>query len=212
VTKQQLQKRVIQRCRDLNYSKRTWTKYAPIAGQFYDFSLKHPDLSREDKVTTFLSRKANQSASLQRGALCALVFMFKEVLGEPLGDLKKWQYAKTRKRIPEWLNQHEAARLLDAMAGPTRIMAELAYGSGLRLKEVVHLRVKDLDFERKMLVVRHGKGGKDRTTAIYLHCVPDLAGKVVSPADRLPKPGNVVPLFNKKVPEAQARQYLEVAY
>lgn len=126
------------------------------------------DCSREEKVRSFLEVLAPRSAaSTQNQALNAVVFFYRDVLAEPLGDLGRWAKAKRPKRLPVWLSAAEMGRLLSAMPPrSTKLMAELAYGSGLRLAELLQLRIKDLDFDAGLVTVRGGKGDKDRVTCL----------------------------------------------
>jgi integron integrase len=113
-------------------------------------------LAVEQKVT----------ASTQNQALNALVFFFREGLDQELGELGEFTPAQRPCRLPVVLTREEVRRLLEAMAEPYRVMAELLYGSGLRLMECVRLRVKDVGLAEGQIVVREGKGGKDRVTML----------------------------------------------
>lgn len=119
------------------------------------------------RVTAYLSMLAPKvSAATQTQALCALVLFHREVLQKPLGQLPEWVTAKRPKRLPEWVTPAEACAIFDRMKGVARMMAELQFGSGVRLHEVVSLRVKDVRIEERTLVIRGGKGGKDRVTLL----------------------------------------------
>lgn len=119
---------------------------------------------------TYLAVTRNVAASTQNQALNAIVFLYKQVLGRPLGDFSQAVRAKRPVRKPVVLSQGEARLLLACMAkGQNRLAAHLLYGSGLRLIEAVRLRVQDLDFIRGILMVRAGKGDKDRLT-----CFPEV--------------------------------------
>ncbi len=97
----------------------------------------------------------------------ALVFLYDDVLDRPLGDVGEIKRADRPKRLPTVLSKQETRRLFAAMeAGPNALVAHLLYGSGLRLSEGLRLRVKDLDFDQRRVVVQDGKGGKDRTTLL----------------------------------------------
>lgn len=124
-------------------------------------------VDHEARVTAYLSWLAPQvGAATQTQALCALVLFHREVLGKALGQLPEWVSAKRPKRLPEWVTPAEACALFDRMKGMGRMMAELQFGSGLRLKEVVSLRIKDVRIEEGTIVVRGGKGDKDRVTLL----------------------------------------------
>lgn len=104
------------------------------------------------------------SASSQNQAKSALLFLYGEVLGVELAWLENVTQAKAPRRLPVVLTQTEAQQVLLQLDGTLGLMAGLLYGSGLRLMECVRLRVKDVDFERHEIVVREGKGNKDRVT------------------------------------------------
>ena len=121
------------------------------------------------EVRAFLSKLAVEEragAASQKQALNALVFYFREVEGRDLGDFRDFVRARKRTRVPVVLNRRECERLFAAMEGTPRLMAELMFGSGLRLMELLRLRVKDVDLERGQLVVRAGKGNEDRVTVL----------------------------------------------
>ena len=126
---------------------------------------RHPAEMGEPEVKAFLTHLAmdrNVSPSTQTQALCALVFLYKHVLEQPLEDLGGYAWSRKNPRIPVVLSVHEVQRLLSRMNGMPRFVATLMYGTGMRLQEAITLRVKDIDFDRKTLVIRDGKGAKDR--------------------------------------------------
>jgi len=121
------------------------------------------------EVTAFLSDLAvtrGSSASTQNQALSAVLFLYGVVLGQQLPWLNTIVRAQRPVRLPVVLSRSEVSALLVQLHGPVWLMASLLYGSGLRLQECVELRVKDLNFDRRELVVRDGKGGKDRVTML----------------------------------------------
>jgi integron integrase len=131
---------------------------------------EHPkDMSAAD-VSAFLDGLVAQrdvSPATHRQALCALVFLFRRVLDRPLDELDLERRPRRRRTLPSVLSQPDTARLLGALPpGPGALAARLLYGSGLRLHEALRLRVKDVDFERRTLAVRDGKGGRDRLTML----------------------------------------------
>jgi integron integrase len=128
-----------------------------------------PEAAQEADVRDYLSDLATRqrvSASTQKQALNALVFLMREALGRTLGDLGAFARARRTERVPSVLSRQECQQLMSGLEGTTKLMAELMYGSGLRLMELLRLRVKDVDLERGMLVVRAGKGDKDRVTVL----------------------------------------------
>jgi integron integrase len=123
----------------------------------------------ELELRGFLSELAVRqrvAVATQRQALNALAFLMREALGKPLGDFSEFEQARPGKRLPVVLSKEECQRLLGALEATPRLMGELMYGSGVRLMELLRLRVKDVDLERRQLMVRAGKGGKDRVTVL----------------------------------------------
>jgi integron integrase len=121
------------------------------------------------EARVFLSELAvaeRVGVATQKQALNALVFYFREVAGKELGDLGDFARARRRVRVPVVLSRAECERLFEALEGTPRLMAELMFGSGLRLMELLRLRVKDVDLERGQLIVRGGKGDEDRVTVL----------------------------------------------
>jgi integron integrase len=161
-----------------HYSLRTEQAYVHWTKRFIYFSGKrHPRELGAVEVTTFLNHLAterNVAAATQNQALSALLFLYKEVLELPLPWLDALDRAKRPARLPTVLSRAEVQRLLAAMTGTKWLMASLLYGAGLRLRECLTLRVKDLDFEYRQILVRDGKGAKDRVTMLPGACVEPL--------------------------------------
>jgi integron integrase len=114
------------------------------------------------------------AASTQNQALSALLFLYAEVLEQPLAGRVASVRAKQPERLPTVMTRDEVVRVLDALSGVQQLMAKLLYGSGLRLMECVRLRVKDVDFAQRQVLVRDGKGGKDRVTPLSERLVAPL--------------------------------------
>lgn len=161
---------VRERLRVKHYSLRTEQQYVQWIKRFILFHGKrHPREMGAPEVETFLTDlavKGQVSASTQNQALCALLFLYKEVLGVDLPWLDQVVRAKRPRRLPVVLNRSEVGEVLSRMQGVYGLMANLLYGTGMRLMECVRLRVKDVDFERGEILVRDGKGGKDRVTML----------------------------------------------
>lgn len=119
------------------------------------------------------------SVSGQRQALNALVFFFKEALKRELGEIGEFKRPRPRPRMPVVLSREEIKALFEQLPGTWRLMAELQYGSGLRISELLELRVQSLDLARGRLVVRAGKGNKDRVTVLAERLVPQLQAHLV---------------------------------
>ena len=131
----------------------------------------------EAEVTEFLTslaRDGNVAASTQNQALSALLFLYKEVLKQEIGWLDGVERAKRPTRLPVVLTRDEVRKIFAQLHGTHRLMAGLLYGSGLRLMECVRLRVKDVDFGYAQVLVRDGKGGKDRITMLPVNLAQTL--------------------------------------
>jgi integron integrase len=136
-----------------------------------------PDQAGTTEVRDFLSDLAVQqqvAASTQRQALNALVFYYREVVGRDLGDLGEYRRASKGPHIPVVLSRPEIDRLFAQLQGTWLLMAQLQYGSGLRITEMVELRVQSLDLDRHRVLIFGGKGNKDRATVLAKKLVPKL--------------------------------------
>jgi integron integrase len=130
---------------------------------------RHPAELGGEAVAAYMTHLAvddGVAAATQNQALAALLFLYRDVLGVDLGSLPELTRARRPKRLPVVLSRDEARRLLVELDGSTRLVALLLYGGGLRLLEALRLRVKDLDFDRHEIVVRGGKGDRDRRTML----------------------------------------------
>lgn len=166
-------------CRDMRLSIHTESSYLGWIRRYATFSKRHEGEAREERARLFLSELAPRvSASSQHQALCALAWFYKRVLKERLGDLGEVAEAQRPRRLPDCMTDAEVRSVLSCLRGEHHDMAALAYGSGLRLHELVSLRVKDLDFERGTIIVRQGKGAKDRATFLPQSCVDDLRAQL----------------------------------
>jgi integron integrase len=153
-----------------HYAIRTEEAYIGWITRFIRFHhMRHPrelGLPEVDAFLTDLAVTHKVAASTQNQALSALLFLYTEVLGQPLDGPVQAVRAKQPERLPTVLTRAEVMRVLDALSGVHQLMAQLLYGSGLRLMECIRLRVKDIDFGQHQLMVRDGKGGKDRVTTL----------------------------------------------
>ncbi|MFH1449288.1 MAG: integron integrase [bacterium] len=156
--------------RKKHYSIRTEQAYIDWIKRFVLFHNKrHPKYMGEKEISQYLSYLAtNQkvAASTQNQALNAIVFFYKHVLRIELGDFGHIEQARKPERLPTVMTKAEVSRVLAAISGTYGLMTKLIYGCGLRLMECVRLRVKDIDFEQNQLIVREGKGMKDRSTML----------------------------------------------
>lgn len=153
-----------------HYSIRTEETYLDWARRFILYHNKqHPKDLGADEVQAFLSYLAlerNVSSSTQNQAKSALLFLYRDVLKVELPWLDEVVSAKNGKRLPVVLTSSEVRRLLNGMSGSMGLTATLLYGTGMRLLEGLRLRVKDIEFERREIIVREGKGNKDRVTVL----------------------------------------------
>jgi len=160
-------------------SPRTEEAYISWMCRYYEFHGRRDpaDLGAEH-VTAFLNDLATRrrvAASTQNQALAAILFLYREVLGRDLPWLDGLVRAKRPARLPVVLAREEVRSLLSQMEGVPRLMATLLYGSGLRLLECCRLRVKDVDLTRNQILVRSGKGDRDRATMLPAAIKVDLA-------------------------------------
>lgn len=167
--------------RTRRYSRRTEQAYWYWIKAFIRFHrMKHPDTMAEPEVAAFLNWlaiKRHVSASTQNQVLNALVFLYAKVLQRPLDNIGATVRAKRAPRLPVVLTHEEAMAVINVLE-PYRLMAGLMYGAGLRLTECARLRVKDLDFDRAIIMVRDGKGAQDRTTLLPQPLERDLRQRV----------------------------------
>jgi integrase len=156
--------RVQEAIRVRHYSIRTEEAYLFWVRRFILFHGKrHPAEMGEAEVAAFLTHlavQADAAARTQNQALNALVFLYRHVLGRPVGDVNGVIRAKKPQRLPVVLPPEEVSRLLSHLAGVPRLVACLQYGSGLRLMESLRLRVKDLDFAHRAIFVRDARVGR----------------------------------------------------
>ena len=164
------ERRLIERLRLNHYSWRTEQTYREWAWRLRQFiGDREMEAATGQDIKSFLSRlavKGRVSISTQKQALNALVFLFREALAQDPGDLSGYQLSRRGRRLPAVLTPAECHRLFEKLDGTTRLMAELMYGSGLRLTELLRLRIKDVDLDRQQITVRSGKGDKDRMTVL----------------------------------------------
>jgi integron integrase len=174
--------------------------------------MKHPRAMGAPEVEAFLTMLAterNVSASTHNQALSALLFLYGEVLNVDLPWMDGINRPAAKRRIPSVLTKDEVAGLLAQMEGVTALLARLLYGTGMRLMEGIRLRVKDVDFDRHVIIVREAKGNKDRVVMLPRSLVPAmrmqlLAARAVWEADRQAQRGGV------ETPHALEQKYPKV--
>lgn len=167
------------RMRGLAYAtEKTYVFWIKRFIRFHDRA--HPQAMNSTHVEAFLSHlvlQANASVATQRVALNALIFLYREFMGIPLDDLN-YEAARKPAKLPTVFSPEEAKAAINHLEGEYRLIALLMYGSGLRINEVLRLRVKDVDFGMQQLVVRSGKGNKDRITLLPDSLVQPLTRQI----------------------------------
>ncbi|MES2049976.1 MAG: integron integrase [Pseudomonadota bacterium] len=171
-----------ERIRYLHYSLRTEDAYVYWTRAFIRFhGVRHPATMGGPEVEAFLSSLVNSknvAASTHRQALSALLFFYGKVLCIDLPWMKEIGRPKETKRLPVVLTPDEVAKILCLLDGEHRLFAQLLYGTGMRINEGLQLRVKDVDFERRTIIVREGKGGKDRPVMLPQSLMHGLRDKL----------------------------------
>jgi integron integrase len=164
--------------RSRHYSRRTEQAYCLWVRRYIRFHhMRHPREMGEREINAFLTDLAVEkrvSASTQNQALAGLLFLYRSVIGYEVGDLGGVIRARKPQRIPVVMTRDEVRAVLAQMDGDTRLMAQLMYGTGIRLMECLRLRVLDLDFGKLEIAVRDGKGAKDRVTMLPEALVPAM--------------------------------------
>lgn len=203
-----------ERIRYLHYSLRTEKTYVYWVRSFVHWhKLRHPVEMGKTEVEaylTFLACRRGVAAATHRQALSALLFLYKEVLGIELPWLDEIGRPKARERLPAVLTGDEVSRLLSFLEGEVALLARLLYGTGMRLSEGLRLRVKDVDFDRRSIIVREGKGGKDRVVMLPQVLIQPLQeqlarSRALWAADRAAN------LPGVEMPDALARKYPRAA-
>ncbi|WP_339899146.1 integron integrase [uncultured Gilvimarinus sp.] len=173
------QLRAFMRFRQLSY--RTEQTYVHWILKFIRFHNKaHPSTLDEKAVEVWLTHLAterNNAVATQKIALNAIVFLYRQFLRQPLENMN-FKRAKQSQRVPTVLSHTEAKTIIDLATNPYRLMFALMYGAGLRQAECLSLRILDIDIENLMLVVRHGKGRKDRTTLLPKALLIDIQQQI----------------------------------
>ena len=169
--------------RTLQYSYQTEKTYVQWIKRFiHYYHLKHPNSMGEKEITAFLTHLAvdkKVSPATQNQALCALLFLYKQVLEIKLPENSiNAVRAKPLKNLPVVLSTSEMRSLLRNIHGLPKLMAQIIYGTGLRKSELHRLRIKDIDFERNQISVYRGKGGKDRPLPLPQTCKDDLKSQI----------------------------------
>lgn len=199
-----------ERIRSLHYSRRTEEACVHWVRAYIRFhGLRHPnDMGRAEveRFLTWLAAERQVAAATHRQALPALLFLYLKVLGADLPWMRDIGRPRAQRRLPVVLSKDELIGIFACMEGEHRLLARLLYGTGLRISEGLQLRIKDVDFEHRAVIVREGKGGKDRVVMLPDSLVPALReqmarSRVLWAADRADGRGGVF------LPDALERKY-----
>src|SRR5690606_35360655 len=134
--------------------------------------------SEVNQFLSWLASERHVAAATQNLALNAIAFLYARVLERPLGDIGETIRARRPPRQPGVLTPQEAMTIIGQRAAPYDLLASLMYGAGLRVVEASRLRVKDIDFDKQLIIVRDGKGGKDRTTLLPASLMAPLTERI----------------------------------
>lgn len=171
-----------ERIRYMHYSIRTEGAYVHWVGAYIRFhGMRHPAEMAGPEVESFLSWLANErkvAAATHKQALSSLLFLYQKVLGQDLPWMNEIGRPKDRVRLPVVLTHDEVSRVLAQLPPAHQLMGRLLYGTGMRIMEGVRLRVKDVDFARRAIVVREGKGAKDRVVMLPASLIPALRAQL----------------------------------
>lgn len=182
MAKSKLLQSVREEIRRRNYSYRTEQAYIGWIVRYVRFNnTTHPKYLSSKNVEQFLNYLANTknvAASTQNQALSALVFLYKHILNYPKLELSNLKRAKKPQLLPVVLSHTEVLTVFQHLSGRTLMICELLYGSGLRISECLRLRVQDVDFEQNHIVVRSGKGKKDRISLLPKTSIPKLKQQI----------------------------------
>jgi integrase len=162
-----------------HYSRSTEKSYVSWAYRFIVFHKKvHPQYLGEKEVVEYLNHLAsvrNVAASTQNQAMCAILFLYRDVIKQDLPWLQNLEFSQRPKTLPTVLSEKEVSSIIVNLSGAKKLFVKLLYGSGLRLHEALRLRIQDIDFAYKQICVRSGKGQKDRFTVLPESLITDLS-------------------------------------
>ena len=211
----QLFEKVRSRIRRLGLAKRTESAYIGWIRRFmFANDRVHPrNLGRRDveKFLTTIAVRDRVTPSTQNQALSALLFLYREILHVDISWLQDVKRAKMRERLPVILSRDEIQSIFVELSGNHWLIANLLYGTGMRLLEVLRLRVKDLDFDRNEIVVREGKGGKDRRTLFPMSLHDPLRAQLRE-AYRIHQRDLISGFGHVWLPDALERKYINASH
>ena len=213
------QVRLMDRVRDtvraLHYSRKTEHSYCYWIRLFIRYHrMRHPSDMGAQEISQFLTWLAvhrRVSAATQNQAFNAIVFLYRKVLDIQLEHIDNVIRAKQSRRIPVVFTRHEVAAILHQLEQPYRLMVSLMYGSGLRMMETLRLRLKDIDFDRRAILIREGKGNRDRVTVLPETLIPDIE-RAIRRVSGLHETDLDEGYGEVQMPYALARKYPDQAY
>ena len=157
-----------------DHTKQCYRKWVKEFLQIHKDNIKTIEEVQINEFLKDLALKKHVSASTQNQALAALLFYFRYIKNTPVMELGSVIHAKKKERVPVVFSRDEVARVIECMYGTKKLIAKLLYGTGMRLNEALSLRILDLDFDLKEIIIRHGKGDKDRHVMIPQKLIPEL--------------------------------------
>lgn len=163
-----------------HYSQRTIEAYEKWLRSFLTRyrEMKNPGLAQVNEFLTMLAVQQNVSPSTQNQAMAALIFYFRYIKNEDPEALSSVIHAKYKKRLPVVLSKKEVQSIISHMSGSKQLATKILYGTGMRLNEVLNLRIMDIDFELNLIIIRHGKGNKDRRVMLPRVLIPEIQEQI----------------------------------
>lgn len=160
------------------YSRKTEEAYIGWIKRYILFHNKrHPNEMGKEEIQQFINHLAVEkhvSSSTQNQALQAILYLYKNILNKEVSWLDEIKHTKRVRHLPVVFSRTDTVKILNCLSGTTKLIVSLLYGTGMRLGEVLSLRIKDIDFEMNQIVVRDGKGEKDRITVLPQKLIPEL--------------------------------------
>ncbi len=209
-SKPKLLSEIRNKMRTTSYSPKTIEAYIYWIKDYIKFNnTQHPkDLSKEDleKYLTHLAVKRNVAASTQNQALAAILYLYKNIIVKDIGWLDDVVRARRSRRLPVVFTKQEVREIFNNLDGIPKLICSLLYGSGLRLGESLRLRIKDINFDYKQIIVREAKGNKDRITTLPEKMMPELR-KQLNKVYLQHKDDLRIGKGNTKLPYALAKKY-----
>lgn len=157
-----------------DHTKQCYKKWVKEFLQIHQYNINTIGEIQINEFLKDLALRKHVSASTQNQALAALLFYFRFIKYTPVMELGSVIHAKKKERVPVVFSRDEVTRVIDCMYGTKKLIAKLLYGTGMRLNEALSLRILDLDFDRNEIIIRHGKGDKDRHVMIPQKLIPEL--------------------------------------